>query len=77
VSTVNCAVQKRNKASRLKVIKESVDASALKIFVYLGGCTRAGIVLAELRNDPQRRLMLEATKAAPLRNRSAEFERRQ
>jgi hypothetical protein len=64
-----------------RVIKGPIDTKTLKIFVYLGACTRVGIgqgiVLGELRNDPQRGLMLKAVEAAPLRNWSAEFTRRQ
>jgi hypothetical protein len=64
-----------------RVIKGALDAKTLKIFVYLGSCTRVGvgqgIVLGELHDDPQRGLMLKAIEAAPLRNWSAEFTRRQ
>jgi hypothetical protein len=64
-----------------RVIKGSIDAKTLKIFVYLGGCTRVGvgqgIVLGELRGDPQRGLMLEAIEGANMRNWSKEFRQRQ
>jgi hypothetical protein len=64
-----------------RVIKGSIDTKTLKIFVYLGGCTRVGIgqgiILGELRDDAQRGLMLQAVEAAPVRNLSAEFRRRQ
>jgi acid phosphatase family membrane protein YuiD len=64
-----------------RVIKGSIDAKTLKIFVYLGGCTRVGIgqgiVLGELRDDPQRGLMLEAIEGANMRNWSKEFRQRQ
>jgi hypothetical protein len=64
-----------------RVIKGALDAKTLKIFVYLGSCTRVGvgqgIVLGEIHDDPQRGLMLKAIDAAPLRNWSAEFTRRQ
>jgi hypothetical protein len=64
-----------------RVIKGSIDAKTLKIFVYVGGCTRVGIgqgiVLGELRDDPQRGLMLEAIEGANLRNWSKEFRQRQ
>ena len=64
-----------------RVIKGSIDAKTLKIFVYLGGCTRVGIgqgiVLGEFRDDPQRGLMLEAIEGANLRNWSKELRQRQ
>jgi hypothetical protein len=63
-----------------RVIKGSIDTKTLKIFVYLG-CTRVGIgqgiILGELRDDPQRGLMLKPIEAAPSRNQSAEFRQRQ
>jgi hypothetical protein len=64
-----------------RVIKGSIDVETLKIFVYLGGCTRVGIgqgiVLGELRDDPERGLMLQAIEGANLRNWSKEFSQRQ
>jgi len=64
-----------------RVIKGSIDAKTLKIFVGIGGCTRVGIgqgiVLGELRDDPQRGLMLEAIEGANMRNWSKAFRQRQ
>jgi hypothetical protein len=64
-----------------RVIKGPINSKTIKVFVGLGACTRVGIgqgiILGELHNDPQHGLMLNAIEAAPLRNRSAEFERRQ
>ena len=64
-----------------KVIKGSIDTKTLKIFVYLGGCTRVGIgqgiVLGELRDDPQRGLMLKAIEGSNFRKWSKEFEQKQ
>jgi hypothetical protein len=64
-----------------RVIKGSIDAKTLKIFVYIGGCTRAGIgqgiVLGELRDDPQRGVMLKAIEGANMRAWSKEFLQKQ
>jgi hypothetical protein len=64
-----------------RVIKGSIDAKTLKIFVYLGSCTRVGIgqgiVLGELRDDPQRGVMLKAIEAANMRAWSKEFLQKQ
>jgi hypothetical protein len=64
-----------------RVIKGSIDAKTLKIFVYIGGCTRAGIgqgiVLGKLRDDPQRGVMLEAIEGANMRAWSKEFLQKQ
>ena len=64
-----------------RVIKGSIDAKILKIFVYIGGCTRAGIgqgiVLGKLRDDPQRGIMLEAIEGANMRAWSKEFLQKQ
>jgi hypothetical protein len=64
-----------------RVIKGSIDAKTLKIFVYIGGCTRAGIgqgiVLGKLRDDPRRGIMLEAIQGANLRAQSREFLKKQ
>jgi hypothetical protein len=64
-----------------RVIKGSIDTKTLKIFVYLGGCTRVGIgqgiVLGELRDDPQHGLMLKAIEGANMRSWSKEFRQRQ
>ena len=60
-----------------RVIKGSIDAKTMKIFVYIGGCTRAGIgqgiVVGKLRDDPQRGVMLEAIEGANMRAWSKEF----
>lgn len=64
-----------------RVIKGSIEAKTLKIFVYIGGCTRAGIgqgiVLGRLRDDPQRGVMLEAIQGARFRAQSREFAKKQ
>lgn len=64
-----------------RVIKGSIDAKTLKIFVYIGGCTRAGIgqgiVLGKLRDDPPRGVMLEAVQRANMRAWSKEFLQKQ
>jgi hypothetical protein len=64
-----------------RVIKGSIDTKTLKIFVGVGGCTRAGlgqgIVLGTLRDDPLRGVMLEAVEGAKLRGRSKEFLQKQ
>jgi hypothetical protein len=64
-----------------RVIKGPIDAKTLKIFVYLGGCTRVGvgqgIVLGELRDDPLRGPMLEAIEGADFRKLSKEFQQKQ
>jgi hypothetical protein len=54
-----------------RVIKGPIDTKTLKIFVYIGGCTRAGIgqgiVLGKFRDDPLRGVMLEAVEGANMR----------
>jgi len=64
-----------------RVIKGSINAKTFKIFVYIGGCTRAGIgqgiVLGKLRDDPQRGVMLEAIEGANMRGWSKEFLQKQ
>jgi len=64
-----------------RVIRGSIDAKYLRIFVYLGGCTRVGIgrgiVLGTLRDDPQRGIMLEAIEGANMRAWSKEFSQKQ
>jgi hypothetical protein len=64
-----------------RVIKGPIDAKTLKIFVYLGGCTRVGvgqgIVLGELRDDPLRGPMLKAIEGANFRSQSKEFQEKQ
>lgn len=64
-----------------RVIKGPINSKTIRIFVGLGACTRVGvgqgIIIGELHNDPQRGVMLNAIEAAPLRNQSAEFRRRQ
>jgi len=64
-----------------RVIKGSIDAKTLKIFVGIGGCTRVGIgqgiVLGELQNDHQRGLMLKAIEGSNFRTWSKEFEQKQ
>lgn len=64
-----------------RVIRGSIDAKYLRIFVYIGGCTRVGvgqgIVLGTLRDDPQRGVMLEAIEKANMRAWSKEFSRKQ
>jgi hypothetical protein len=64
-----------------RVIKGPIDAKTLKIFVYLGGCTRVGvgqgIVLGELREDPLRGPMLKAIEGANFRSQSKEFQQKQ
>ncbi|MGY8706368.1 hypothetical protein RAD16_11575 [Bradyrhizobium sp. 18BD] len=64
-----------------RVIKGSVDAKYLRIFVYKGGCTRVGIgqgiVLGKLRDDPQRGVMLEAIERADMRAWSKDFSQKQ
>jgi hypothetical protein len=64
-----------------RVIKGSIDTKTLKIFVYIGGCTRAGIgqgiVIGKLRDDPQRGIMLEAIEGANMRAWSKEFLQKQ
>ena len=64
-----------------RVIKGPIDAKTLKIFVYLGACTRVGvgqgIVLGELRDDPLRGPMLEAIEGANFRSESKEFQEKQ
>ncbi|MDF0580365.1 hypothetical protein [Bradyrhizobium yuanmingense] len=60
-----------------RVIKGSIDAKYLKIFVYINSCAHVGvgrgIVLGTLRDDPQRGLMLEAIQKADMRDWSKEF----
>jgi hypothetical protein len=64
-----------------RVIKGSIETKTLKIFVYIGGCTRAGIrqgiILGKLREDPQRGVMLEAIRGANFRALSKEFLQKQ
>ncbi|MCK1394670.1 hypothetical protein [Bradyrhizobium sp. 1] len=64
-----------------RVIKGPIDAKTLKIFVYLGACTRVGagkgIVLGELRDDPLRGPMLKAIEGANSRSYSKEFREKQ
>ncbi len=64
-----------------RVIKGPIDAKTLKMFVYIGGCTRAGIgqgiVLGELRDDPRRGVMLKAIEGANMRAWSKEFLQKQ
>jgi hypothetical protein len=64
-----------------RVIKGSIDAKNLKIFVYVGGCTRAGIgqgiVLGKFSDDPLRGVMLEAVEGADMRVWSKEFSQKQ
>jgi hypothetical protein len=64
-----------------RVIKGSIEAKTLKIFVYIGGCTRVGIgqgiVLGAVRDDPQRGVMLEAIEGANMRAWSKEFWQKQ
>ena len=64
-----------------RVIKGSIDAKTLKIFVYLGGCTRAGIgqgiVLGELVDVPPHGLMLRAIDGSNTRTWSKEFLQKQ
>jgi len=64
-----------------RVIKGSIDTKTLRIFVYVGGCTRVGIgqgiVLGELRDDPQRGVMLEAIERSDARAWSKEFSQKQ
>ena len=64
-----------------RVIKGPIDAKTLKIFVYLGACTRVGvgqgIVLGELRDDPLRGPMLKAIEGANFRSQSKEFQEKQ
>jgi hypothetical protein len=64
-----------------RVIKGSIDATTLKIFVHDRGCTRAGIgqgiVLGTLRDDPQRGLGLEAIDGSNTRTWSREFLQKQ
>lgn len=64
-----------------RVIKGSIDAKYLRIFVYPTSCTRVGvgqgIVLGTLRDDPQRGIMLEAIQKANMRVWSKEFLQKQ
>src|ERR1700730_2779222 len=64
-----------------RVIKGSIDAKTLKIFVYLGGCTRAGIgqgiVFGELVDVPPHGLMLRAIEGSNTRTWSKEFLQKQ
>jgi hypothetical protein len=64
-----------------RVIKGPIDAKTLKIFVYLGACTRVGvgqgIVLGELRDDPLRGPMLKVIEGANFRSQSNEFQEKQ
>lgn len=60
-----------------RVIKGSIDAKYLQIFVHQIGCNHVGvgrgIVLGTLREDPQRGIMLEAIQKADMRDWSQEF----
>ena len=60
-----------------RVIKGSIDAKYLKIFVYASSCGHVGvgrgIVVGTLRDDPQRGIMLEAIQKADMRDWSKEF----
>ncbi|MBR1206522.1 MULTISPECIES: hypothetical protein [unclassified Bradyrhizobium] len=60
-----------------RVIKGSIDAKYLKLFVYTNSCAHIGvgrgIVLGTLRDDPQRGIMLEAIQKADMRDWSKEF----
>jgi hypothetical protein len=64
-----------------RVIKGPIDTKTLKIFVYIGGCTRAGIgqgiVLGKFRDDPLRGVMLEAVEGDNMRVWSKEFWQKQ
>ncbi|WLA51592.1 MULTISPECIES: hypothetical protein [Bradyrhizobium] len=64
-----------------RVIKGSIDAKYLRIFVYPTSCTRVGvgqgIVLGTLRDDPVRGVMLEAVERADMRAWSKEFAQKQ
>ena len=64
-----------------RVIKGPIEVKTLKIFVYLGSCTRVGIgqgiILGELRNDPLRGPMLKAIEGANFRSQSKEFQQKQ
>lgn len=64
-----------------RVIRGSIGAKYLRIFVYIGGCTRVGvgqgIILGTLRDDPQRGIMLEAMQKANMRAWSKEFWQKQ
>ena len=64
-----------------RMIKGSIDAKYLRIFVYMGGCTRAGIgqgiILGTLRDDPARGVMLEAVGRADMRAWSKAFAQKQ
>ena len=64
-----------------RVIKGPIDAKTLKIFVYLGACTRVGvgqgIVLGELRDDPLSGPMLKDIEGANIRSQSNEFQEKQ
>jgi len=64
-----------------RVIKGTIDAKTLKIFVGIGACSRAGIgqgiVLGTLRDDPLRGVMLEAVEGAKMRAWSKEFRQKQ
>jgi hypothetical protein len=60
-----------------RVIKGSIDAKYLKMFVYINSCAHVGIgrgiVVGTLRDDPQRGIMLEAIQKANMRDWSKEF----
>ncbi|MGJ5081919.1 hypothetical protein [Bradyrhizobium sp. HKCCYLS3013] len=60
-----------------RVIKGSVDAEYISIFVHPNSCGHVGvgrgIVIGTLRDDPQRGIMLEAIQKADMRDWSKEF----
>ncbi|WP_315762024.1 hypothetical protein [Bradyrhizobium sp. SZCCHNS2005] len=60
-----------------RVIKGSVNAKYINIFVYPNSCAHVGIgrgiVIGTLRDDPQRGIMLEAIRKADMRDWSKEF----
>jgi hypothetical protein len=60
-----------------RVIRGTIDAKYLKIFVYINSCTHVGvgrgIVLGRVRDDPQRGIMLEAIQRATMGDWSEEF----
>jgi hypothetical protein len=64
-----------------RAIKGSIDAKTLKIFVYIGGCTRAGIgqgiILGEIVDVPPHGLMLGAIAGSNPRTWSKEFLQKQ
>jgi hypothetical protein len=64
-----------------RVIRGSIDAKTLKIFVYIGGCTRAGIgqgiILGEIVDVPPHGSMLRAIAGSNTRTWSKEFLQKQ